>query len=263
MRAQYFSGNTYITPANKRRAWGDRFLLGSRWWFHYKFLRIVFNCSSLAKKGLYDDEAWAKSSMDVFEIIERSGGRFHIEGFDNLRQEKDPVIIISNHMSTLETIIFPVLIAPIRKVTFIVKDNLVKDRVFGPIMRSRNPIVVGRTNSRRDLETVFRRGPELISDGYSIIVFPQSTRYEDFDPAKFNSLGVKLAKKTGVRVVPAAIKTDFWAIGKYLKDIGPIRRKRPIHIHFGPPMAITGNGRDQHQQIIAFIQAKLEEWQKK
>jgi 1-acyl-sn-glycerol-3-phosphate acyltransferase len=201
--------------------------------------------------------------MDVFEIIEQSGGRFNIEGLDNLRQDKDPVIIISNHMSTLETIIFPVLIAPIRKVTFIVKDNLVRARTFGPIMRSRNPIVVGRTNSRADLETVLRRGPELTSDGYSIIVFPQSTRYVDFDPATFNSLGVKLAKKAGIRVVPVAIKTDFWAIGKRLKDIGPIKRRRPIHIHFGEPMAISGNGREQHQQIIEFIQAKLGEWQEK
>ena len=258
---QYFHGNTYTTPGHMRRAWGDRLLLGSRWWFYYKFLRVVFRSSAQAKKGLYDDDAWAQSSMDVFKIIERSGGRFYIEGLDNLRQDKEPVVIISNHMSTLETIVFPGLIAPVRKTTFIVKDNLVKARIFGPVMRSRNPIVVGRTNSRQDLETVFRRGPELISEGYSIIVFPQSTRHIKFDAQQFNSLGVKLAKKAGVRVIPVAIKTDFWEIGRYLKDIGRIKRDRPIHIHFGEPLTISGNGREQHQQIVEFIQAKMNEWQ--
>ena len=73
-------------------------------------------------------------------------------------------------------------------------------------MRSRNPIVVGRTDPRKDFETVMNGGAERLKNGISIIIFPQSTRSLDFKPEEFNSLGVKLAKKAGVQVVPVAIK---------------------------------------------------------
>lgn len=36
-----------------------------------------------------------------------------------------PVVFVSNHMSTLETFVFPCIIAPVMKVTFVVKDSLV------------------------------------------------------------------------------------------------------------------------------------------
>ena len=88
-------------------------------------------------------------------------------------------------------------------------------------MRSRNPIVVGRTDPRKDLEAVMNGGVELLKNGISIVIFPQSTRSVEFKPEEFNSLGVKLAKKAGVDVVPIALKTDFWGNGKLIKEAWP------------------------------------------
>ena len=127
-------------------------------------------------------------------------------------------------------------------------------------MRSRNPIVVGRTDPRKDLEAVMTGGMDLLGNGISIIIFPQSTRSVIFNPEEFNSLGVKLAKKAGVDVVPIAIKTDFWGNGKLIKELGPLNSKKPIYIKFGDPMKIAGNGREANQRIIEFIQSSLNEW---
>ncbi|MFA7408747.1 MAG: hypothetical protein WCY83_00815, partial [Bacteroidales bacterium] len=78
---------------------------------------------------------------------------------------------------------------------------------------------------------------------------------------EFNSLGVKLAGRAGVPVIPMAIKTDFWLNGRILKDLGPFdMRNRDIRIRFGQPLTITGTGKDENQQIIRFIQTNLEEW---
>lgn len=129
------------------------------------------------------------------------------------------------------------------EVTFVVKDSLVKHPFFGPIMRARNPIVVSRSNSREDFQTVMKRGQELLSEGISIIIFPQSTRTVEFKPKEFNSLGVKLARTAKVQVIPVAIKTDFWGNDKYLKDLGPIDRSKPIHMAFGEPLSIDGSGK--------------------
>jgi 1-acyl-sn-glycerol-3-phosphate acyltransferase len=189
------------------------------------------------------------------------GGKFHITGMENITKSEGPVLFISNHMSTLETMIFPSIIGPLRELTFVVKESLVNHPLFGDVMRSRNPIVVGRTDPRKDLEAVMTGGADLLSDGVSIVIFPQSTRSVEFKPEEFNSIGVKLAKKTGVDIVPIAIKTDFWGNGKIIKEIGIIDRHKPIYIKFGEPMKVTGNGKEENQKIVEFIQSSLKEWQ--
>lgn len=256
----FFKGDSYHTDDNTPRAFLDKVVLNTRLYFTSNFISIVLRARSLALKGGYDNKSWASSSYDIFKLIESCGGRFHITGLDNLTKIQGPVVFISNHMSTLETMIFPCIIAPLMKVTFIVKDSLVEHPFFGPIMRSRDPIVVSRANSREDLLTVMNKGQVLLAEGTSIIVFPQSTRSVEFIPEKFNSLGVKLAGKAGVQVVPIAIKTDFWKNGKYLKDLGPIDRSKPIHITFGEPMNISASGKEEHKEIVDFISSHLDKW---
>jgi 1-acyl-sn-glycerol-3-phosphate acyltransferase len=257
-----FSTDSYDTPGNTRRYPGDRILFNSRWWLYLCFASVVINSSQLARKGKYDDEAWIKASFRIFQHIEGCGGRFHIRGLDNLKKTKEPLIIISNHMSTLETVIFPCLFVPFRPISFVVKEALVKGRVFGPIMRSRNPITVSRTNAREDFRAVLDQGKEILEKGVSLVIFPQATRRQEFVPGQFNSLGIKLAKNVGVKVLPVAIKTDFWGESKTIKGFGPLGREKPIHMVFGEPMTVKGNGKEEHQQIIRFISSYLEEWEK-
>ena len=58
-----------------------------------------------------------------------------------------------------------------------------------------------------------------LRNGMSVIIFPQTTRIMDFDRKQFNSMGVKLAKRAQVPVVPIALKTDAWGVGKWIKDL--------------------------------------------
>jgi 1-acyl-sn-glycerol-3-phosphate acyltransferase len=256
----FFECSSYDTPENTRRFLSDRLALNTRIVFFAKCIEEIFRSRGIALSGRYDRKAWAESSYRVFSLIERCGGRFHIRGLAHLCACREPVVFISNHMSTLETFVFPSIIAPVIKVTFIVKESLMTHPLFGPVMRARDPIVVKRENPREDFQTVMRRGKEFIGKGFSVIVFPQSTRTEVFHQEEFNTLGIKLARAAGVRILPVAIKTDFWGNGKYLKDAGPIRRDRPIHIVFGEPFAISGNGKAEHQRVVDFIVDHLRQW---
>ena len=148
----------------------------------------------------------------------------------------------------------------IKEVVFIVKDSLVKHPLFGTVMRSRHPIIVSRSNSREDFKIVMDRGQELLATGTSIMIFPQSSRAVEFKPEEFNSLGVKLAGRSGVQIVPIAIKTDFWGNGKYLKDLGPINRHKPIYMSFGKPLPVNGTGKEENKKIIEFITSNLIKW---
>jgi 1-acyl-sn-glycerol-3-phosphate acyltransferase len=160
-------------------------------------------------------------------------------------------------MGSLDAFVLPTIIQPLKRVTFIVKQSLVEYPIFGHIMRSRDPILVGRTNPREDLRVVLEGGMERLRRGISIVVFPQTTRTVTFDPAAFNSIGIKLAKRAQVPVVPLALKTDAWGNGKYLKDFGKIDPSKTVHFVFGQPMHIQGPGAAEHQQIVEFIRKHL------
>jgi 1-acyl-sn-glycerol-3-phosphate acyltransferase len=260
MNKGYFNSETYTTPEDEHLSFAKMLRYNNRLYFTLKYMDIVFTTRSQAVRKMYDTKAWADSSYYIFKFIEKSGGKFHIEGMENISKPAGPALFIGNHMSTLETMILPCIIAPHKELTFVVKESLVKHPLFGHVMRSRNPIVVGRTDPRKDLEAVMNGGMELLKGGTSIVIFPQSTRSIEFKPAEFNSLGVKLAKKAGVEVVPFALKTDFWGNGKLVKELGPIDRHKPIHFRFGEPFSVTGNGKEENQRIITFIQDTLAEW---
>jgi 1-acyl-sn-glycerol-3-phosphate acyltransferase len=163
-------------------------------------------------------------------------------------------------MSILETFVLPGIVAPFRETTFVVKQSLVEYPVFKHVMRSRNPVAISRTNPREDLRAVLEGGEQRLNAGISIVVFPQTTRTTVFDPADFNSIGVKLAKKAGVPVVPVALKTDAWGNGRYLKDFGKIRPSSKVHFAFGKPLWVQDRGREEHDEIVQFIVEKLAEW---
>lgn len=260
MKEIFFTGSTYDTPENTPRLLLDKLFLNTRWYFFGGYVNVIVKARALAVKGLYDTNAWSQSSYDVVKLIEGCGGRIHISGLDNLKLCQGPTVFVSNHMSILETFVFPSIIAPLMEVTFVVKESLVTHPLFGPVMRARNPIVVKRQNPREDLQTVLGRGKELLEKGISIIIFPQSTRRTEFITEEFNSLGIKLARAANAQVVPIAIKTDFWGNGKLLKDVGRVDRKSPIHIVFGEPFSIKGNGKEEHKQVVDFITNHLREW---
>lgn len=260
MQAGYFDSFTYHTPDKEHLTFKEKILLNNRLYFTLKYAAVVLRTRRIAIRKAYDTKAWADSSFEIFRTVEQTGGRFHLAGMENITKSAAPVLFICNHMSTLETMIFPAIIAPHREFTFVVKESLVKHPVFGVVMRARNPIVVGRTDPRKDFEAVMNGGVELLSKGISIMIFPQRTRTLDFKPEEFNSIGVKLARKAGVEIVPVAIKTDFWGNGKWIKEFGPIDRHKPIHIRFGEPFRVAGNGKDENQKIIGFIKSSLAEW---
>jgi 1-acyl-sn-glycerol-3-phosphate acyltransferase len=260
MQKGYFDSNNYITQQKERLSIREKIRLDSRLYFTFKYAAIVLRTRKEAINKIYDTKAWTDSSIEILRFIEKTGGIFHITGMENITKSPGPVLFISNHMSTLETMILPSIIGPHRELTFVVKESLVKHPLFGDVMRSRNPIVVGRTDPRKDLEAVMNGGVEKLNTGVSIVIFPQSTRSVEFKPEEFNSLGVKLARKAGVEVVPIALKTDFWGNGRLIKELGPLDHNKIIHIKFGEPMQISGNGKEDNQKIIDFIKASLEEW---
>jgi 1-acyl-sn-glycerol-3-phosphate acyltransferase len=228
--------------------------------FYIRFLSVVFKASAKAKKGLYNDAEWYRSSLDTLRALERVGVNFEISGIEHFERLDTPCVVVANHMSVLETTILPMILLPVKRVTFIVKESLINYPVFKHVLRSRHPIVVNRTNPRQDLKTVMQEGVDRLRKGISVIVFPQTTRTRSFDPRKFNSMGVKLAGRAKVPVVPLALLTDAWGNGRLIKEFGKIDVSRTVRFAFGRPLRVEERAGEVQREIIDFVGGNLKQW---
>jgi 1-acyl-sn-glycerol-3-phosphate acyltransferase len=142
----------------------------------------------------------------------------------------------------------------------VIKEELRHYPVIRHFMIALKLIAVSRENPREDLKTVMREGGRFFAEGGCIVIFPQATRSVEFDIEAFNTLGVKLAARAGVPVVPVAIKTDFQHNGKWIKDMGTIDPQKTLYFKFGEPVAVADKWRQTHQHVIDFISRNLTAW---
>ncbi len=228
--------------------------------FYTKIIKVVKFANGQTKQKIYDRYNWVASSLAILEAAESVGIKVSVKGMKNLTEFDGPAVIIGNHMSTLETLLLPSLIQPVKTVIYVIKKELTDFPLFGPVAAARHPIVVGRTNPREDLKIVMEEGSKNLQMGRSIIIFPQKTRSAQFDRSSFNSLGIKLAKKNNVPVIPLALITDAWGNGNIIKEMGKIDPNKKVFFEFGNHLNIEGNGSEQHEAVLNFISQKFNEW---
>ena len=231
--------------------------------FYIHIVKIVVNASAIAKKGKYDMDHWSQDSYNTIRAVEKTGGTLHITGVEHVAALETPCVFVANHMSVMETFIISSIVNPYRYMAFVVKKSLTTYPVFRHVMVNVDPIVVGRENPREDLAIVLNDGQAKLESGKSVFIFPQRTRTLVFNPETFNTIGIKLAKRAGVPILPVALKTDAWGQGKLLKDFGAFDPKKTVHIAFGEPMNISGTGKEEHQKAIDFILEHNRAWQDK
>ncbi len=269
-----FNENTYLAPLPPIYQWEDHEDLfpPSSWIngipslntfvYNFRLFFTLFAASRVYRKYAHKREYFWRSSYTQMNHVLAAGAEIHIEGLEHVKAlNGKPVVFIGNHMSLLETFLLPCLLLTYTDPVFVVKESLLNAPFLGIILQKQDSIAVGRSNPREDLKAVLEQGQERLKNNKSMVIFPQSTRQIEFDPAEFSSIGVKLAAKAGVQVVPIALRTDFLINGKMSKDIGAINpEKPPVHFAFGAPIDVEGNGKDAHEKVVAFITEHLQKW---
>lgn len=240
--------------------WFDHLPGGRTCHFYAGVVRENVLAGRRAARGDLPDDALATYCMRVLESAVRVGADVAIDGIEHVCSVDGPCVIVGNHMGTLETCVLPGILLPFRPVTFVVKRSLLGYPYLGAVLCQLQAIGVDRKSARGDLVQVLKEGEQRLKAGLSVIVFPQSTRSAVFDPEGFNTLGVKLARRAKVPVVPMALRTDFWGNGPWIKDIGPIRPALPIRFAFDAPIPVEGRGDAAHDRVVAFILDRLAAW---
>jgi len=192
--------------------------------------------------------------------LESVGIRFEVSGAENLNSLDGPCLIIANHMSTLETFALPCITAPYIDLTYVVKAPLLDYPIFKQVLGSCHPIAVEQNNPRSDLKVMIEQSMKRLDEGLSVMIFPQSTRLLEFDRRQFNSIGIKIAQRANVPIVPLALKTDAWGLGDLVMDVGRMDPAKTAHFMFGKALPLVGKGREEQQQMLNFIETQLKNW---
>ena len=254
------SGDQYETDPMRYRRYSSRRVFKGPFWFYLRYSILVIWSGIKFFYTKDPQKAVTLQALRVMRITEKQGAHLSFNGLDRYPAENGPYVFACNHMGTFEVNALPGLIASRTPMTFVVKQSLLDMPFFGQILKRLQAIPVLRQHPGEDLKQVLEEGTRLLSEGVSIILFPESTRQDVFSPRRFNSLAVKLALRAGVPVVPVALRTDFWGAGERVKEFGPLYHDRPIHISFGNPINPVGRGKAEHKQVLDFIADHLSGW---
>ncbi len=251
---QYRTPPGALPPRRKNGFW-------TSFTFSCSLFYAMVQCSRYARKGTFTNEMWAQWGGYIQWCVERYGTELSYEGFENRNAYKGPVVYVANHMSLFETFVLPATLLAYDELAIVLKESLLRLPVMGVAFKTKKTIALGRENPREDLRKVIDEGTGYLRGGRSVILFPQGRRCSVFDPAKFNSMGVKLAINAGVPVVPIALQCGFLGVGKYTKDFGPVDTAKPVRFACGPVLVPTKEtSKSVHETCTAFIADTLERW---
>lgn len=146
------------------------------------------------------------------------GVRYRIHGIENL--PKTPAIILANHQSSWETILFYKLVFPVSP---ILKKELTEIPFWGWSMRLLKPIAIDRSKPREAGRSLLTQGVDRIQNGNSVIVFPEGSRSKYGSVKRFSRGGAKLAIAADTEIIPIAHNAGYcWPAREFIKRPGMV-----------------------------------------
>lgn len=138
---------------------------------------------------------WSKTFMAL------TGSEVEVEGIHHIPE--GPVLFASNHEGNFD---IPVLLGAIDKpFGFISKIEVKKVPILSSWMEAINCVFVDRKNREKAAQSILS-GVELLQNGNSIVIFPEGTRSKGGPVGQFKAGGFRLAKDSGVPIVPISIE---------------------------------------------------------
>ena len=206
--------------------------------------------SAKRKKYAYGNKNYSirKSRDEIYKMMKLFSNRMikaakmdlQVLGRENLPKE-GPVLYIANHKSIFDIV---VLVSVIEETCiFIGKKEVSNMPLINKWFDALGAIYIDREDKRQTLERVMQ-GINELKNGQSIVVFPEGTRISGDDIAQFKGGCFKLATKTGVPIVPIAIRNTH----KVFEDSRSIQ-KATVTMNIGKPIDVKALTNEEVRQL--------------
>lgn len=193
---------------------------------------ILWLCGSPKPAIRAATRLWVRGALFGLEHI--VGLRYVERGRQHV--PKEPCLIVANHQSTWETLASLVLFPD---VAIVAKQELLTIPVFGWYLRHSPMIVIDRETGPKALREMIQQSQTALSQGRSVLVFPEGTRRLVTDKVEFKRGAELLYAKLGVPVLTVALNSGrFWRPGDSCKRSGIITVTYGEPIPAGLPSAV-------------------------
>lgn len=166
------------------------------------------------------------------QVLGLAGVKLSVIGVENLEPGRH-YIICCNHASQVD---IPVIVAalPLNE-RFLAKRSLFYIPLFGWSMAIARFIPVDRGSSRKSRRSI-EVASEKIRKGPSVVIFPEGTRTPDGELKAFKSGAFVMGVKSGVSILPVALRGTFDVVPKSTIKVTPGR----VEVIVGKPIVTEG-----------------------
>ena len=165
------------------------------------------------------------------------GIRYELRGQENI---VEPAVILSKHQSAWETIVLQEIFPD---VLFVWKKELKLIPFFGWALALMPMISIDRGAGKNALNQLVTQGKLRLSQGYSVVVFPEGTRVAPGQKRRYKIGGAFLAVDAGVPLTPVALNSgEVWGRNAFLKRPGK------VVVSIGPSIDTSGISAEEANQ---------------
>ncbi|NMH70420.1 1-acyl-sn-glycerol-3-phosphate acyltransferase [Bacillus sp. RO3] len=187
-------------------------------------------------------------------IMKRTGSKVYLRGQHNIPQ--GPVLFVANHEGDFD---IPVLLGHLQKpFGFISKIEVKKLPIIREWMTMISCIFIDRKNRRQAIRSI-REGSVLLTEGHSLLIFPEGTRNKGGALNEFKTGGIRMAKEAGVPIVPVVIQGTAAMFESQSRGIKPC----DIHVEILPPLSSNyvadSDVKGLSRELQGIIQASLDQ----
>ena len=172
-------------------------------------------------------------------ILKTTGVDVEVVGLEKLTPGTT-YVFVANHSSHYDT---PVVFASLPyQVRIIAKQSLAMFPVLGWHLKRGGHLFVDRKDP--DRTGILKRWRALVSQGLSLIVYPEGTRTPDGHVARFKAGGFLLAIQAGLPIVPLSIVGNRAVMPKGRLRTEPARVSLIVHDPIQPPAIVEPTAQD-------------------
>lgn len=138
-------------------------------------------------------QGWSEYCLKVAEC------NLKVNGLEKIPTDR-PVLFVPNHQSYAD---IPILLYALKDYPFgfVVRKTMANMPFIKQLFRHFNCVPIDVTDVRQSVEAI-NKTAENINNGYSMAIFPEGRRTFSNTPEPFKNGAFKIAKKTGVTIVP-------------------------------------------------------------
>ena len=137
-----------------------------------------------------------------------------VKGLEKIPRDKS-FLLVCNHQSNIDPIL---MISSLRdfKITFIMKDGIMKLPIIGRWLDASGYLPINRKNNRKAVETIITATKRIEDNVHSIAVYPEGHRSKGPNMNEFRNGVFKIAQKSASPIVVCALDNSHKVKNRFL-----------------------------------------------